>query len=118
MKETVNPFEYLRGQGVSDSDVIRENIDTITVYDDRKEIVKILVADAGNNRIAVGYNIYFLNGRHADKLPTLEAGVFVSKNNAILFFLGYIKKYASMFSNNVIFEVNRLIGEYSQSKLF
>lgn len=118
MQELVNPFESLRCPGIPDSDVIRDKFDTITVYNDRKEIVKILIAYAGNGRFAFGYDIYFLNGRHANKLPSLENGYSTTANNAVLYFLGYIKKYASRFSDNVIAEVNRLIGQYSQSTLF
>lgn len=118
MQDSVNPFEYLRCPGISDSDVIREDFDTVVVYDDRKEIVKILVADAGNGRYAFGYDIYFINGRHAHRLPSLENGYCTTANNAVLYFLGYIKKYASRFSYNVITEVNRLIGQYSQPRLF
>lgn len=118
MQDSVNPYESLRREGISDSNLIRDNFDTIVVYDDRKEIVKILVAYAGNSRFAFGYDIYFLNGRHANKLPSLEYGYCTTANNAVLYFLGYIKKYASRFSDNVITEVNRLIGQYSQSTLF
>lgn len=118
MKEPINPFEHLRHHGVPDSDFIRNNYTTITVYDDRNEIINILVANAGNGRFAFGYNIYFLNGRHADRLPSLEFGYCDSEKNAILYFLGYISKYASMFSDNAIHEVNRLIGKYSQQSLF
>lgn len=118
MQESVNPFESLRYPGIPDSDVIRYQFDTITVYDDRKEIVKILVADAGNGRFAFGYDIYFHGGGHVVITPTLENGYCTTFNNAVLYFLGYIKKYASRFSDNVITEVNRLIGQYSQATLF
>lgn len=118
MQDSVNSFESLRCPGIPDSEAIRDEFDTITVYDDRKEIVKILVADAGNGRFAFGYDIYFLNGRHASRLPSLENGYCTTANNAVLYFLGYIRKYASRFSNNVISEVNRLIGYYSQATLF
>lgn len=118
MQNSINPFESLRYPGIDDSDVIRTNFDTIEVYNNRREIVKILVADAGNGRFAFGYDIYFRNGRNAQRLPTLEMGYCSSKQNAILYFLGYIKKYASMFSENVIFEVDRLIGQYQQPSLF
>lgn len=118
MQESVNPFESLRCPGIPDGDVIRDKFDTVTVYDDRKEIVKILIAYAGNGRFAFGYDIYFLNGRHANRLPSLENGYCTTANNAVLYFLGYIKKYASRFSNNVISEVDHLIGQYSQPSLF
>ncbi|MBQ7941124.1 MAG: hypothetical protein IJ328_01785 [Muribaculaceae bacterium] len=118
MQESVNPFERLRCPGIADSEAIKEKFETITVYDDRKETVKILVADAGNGRYAFGYDIYFLNGRHAIRLPSLESGYCTSFGNAVLYFLGYIKKYGSMFSIGVINEVNRLIGEYTQTRLF
>ena len=118
MQDSVNPFEHLRFPGIPESDVVRDKFDTITVFDDRKEIVKILVADDGNGRFTFGYDIYFINGRHACKLPSLENGYCTTYNNAVLYFLGYIKKYDSRFSENVIFEVNRLIGKYSQTSLF
>ena len=118
MQESVNPFESLRCSGIPDSDVIRDKFDTVTVYDDRKETVKILIAYAGNGRFAFGYDIYFLNGRHANRLPSLENGYCTTANNAVLYILGYIKKYGSRFSNNVITSVNSLIGQYSQSTLF
>lgn len=118
MKEEINPFESLRHPGVLDSDVIRTNFKTITVFSSRTESVQILVADGGNDRWAFGYNINFANGRRANRLPCLEMGYCSSERNAILYFLGYIKKYASMFSENVIYETNRLIGQYSQDSLF
>ena len=117
MQESVNLFEFLRCPGIPDSDVI-DKFDTVVVYNDRKEIVKILVADTGNGRFAFGYDIFFLNGRQAKRLPSLENGYCTTANNAVLYFLGYIKKYASRFSDNVIREVNRLIGQYSQPTLF
>lgn len=116
MQESVNPFESLRCPGIPDGDI--DAFDTIIVYNDRKEIVKILVADAGDGRFAFGYDIFFLNGRHAKKRPSLEMGYCLSRDNAILYFLGYMRKYASYFSNNVISEVDRLIGQYSQATLF
>lgn len=118
MQESINPFESLRCPGVPDSDVIRTNFKTITVFSDRTESVQILIADGGNGRWAFGYNINFANGRRANRLPCLEMGYCTSEQNAILYFLGYIKKYASMFSDNVIYETNRLIGQYSQNSLF
>lgn len=116
--QELNPFEHLRLPGIPDSVAIRNNFDTIVVYDDRTEVVKILVADAGNNRFAFGYDIYFLNGRHANRLPSLENGYCTTANNAVLYFLGYIKKYASRFSENVRLAVDRLIWQYSQLTLF
>ena len=118
MLNSINPFETLRLPGTPDSVAIRDNFETIVVYDDRKEVVKILVADAGDDRFVFGYDIYFLNGRHANRLPSLENGYCTTANNAVLYFLGYIKKYASRFSENVGLAVDRLIGQYSQQTLF
>ena len=118
MQESINLFEALRFPGVPDSDSIRTNFKVITVFSNSTESVQILVADGGNNRWAFGYNINFANGRRANRLPCLEMGYCTSERNAILYFLGYIKKYASMFSENVIYETNRLIGQYSQNSLF
>lgn len=118
MQKSINPFESLRCPGIPDSDVIRTNYKTITVFSDRTESVQILVADGGNNRWAFGYNINFADGRRANRLPCLEMGYCTSEQNAILYFLGYILKYNSMFSDNVIHEMNRLIAVYSQPSLF
>ena len=118
MKDLPNPFEAMLQPGIEYSDVIREGFETIEVFNNRKEVIKILIADAGDNRFAFGYDIYFLSGRNAQRLPSLEMGYCSSRVNAILYFLGYIKTYASMFSENVIFEVDRLIGQYLQSSLF
>lgn len=118
MQNLINPFESLRYPGIPDGDIIRNNFDTIEVYNDRKEIVKILVTDIGNGQFAFGYDIYFLDGRHVCRLPSSELGLCTSANNAVLYFLGYIKKHHYMFSENVIHEVDKLIGRYRQLSLF
>ncbi len=118
MTPSSNPFESLRNPGTEDAELIRDNFETIEVYNDRTEILKILVADAGNGRWAFGYDLYFFNGRHADRLPSLEMGYCSSRENAILYFLGYIKSYSTMFSADAIDAVDKMIAQYIAPKLF
>ena len=118
MKDLPNPFEAMLQPGIESSDLIREGFETIEVFNNRKEVIKILIADAGDNRFAFGYDIYFLSGRNAQRLPSLEMGYCTSRVNAILYFLGYILQYNSMFSDSAIHEVKKLIATYSQPKLF
>lgn len=118
MQSSVNPFEALRFPGIPDSEDIRNNLEYIEVFNNRKEIVKVIIADAGDGKFTFGYDIYFASGRVAQKLPSLEMGFCTSRNNALLYFLGYMKKYSSHFSDLVMFEVDKLIGKIQQNSLF
>ena len=113
-----NPFEFLRKPGLEDSAPICDGFETIEVCNDRHEIVKILVADAGEGRYAFGYDIYFASGRHVCLLPSLKSGYCTSRREAILFMSGYIKQYSSMFSDAAIAEVEKLISQYITPSLF
>lgn len=118
MKEPLNQFESLRQPAILDSVEIRENLNTISVFDSRRENVKIIIAKVSDRCYAAGYDIYFKSGRHASLLPTCELGWFLSENEAVLYWLGYIKKYASMFSDDAICAVEHLIGKFQQTSLF
>lgn len=113
-----NTFEYLRKPGIKDSTPIRDGFETIEVYNDRKEIVKTLVADAGNARWTFGYDIYFATGRHACMIPSLEPGYCTSRSDAILFMLGYMRRHPTKFSDAVIAEIDKLIAQSITPTLF
>lgn len=118
MLQTSNHYENLRHEGVEDyADVRTYPIETFTVFDNRVEQIEILTTSHAN-RWAVGYKIRFADGRSVYNLPSFERGWFDSQRNAILYFLGYIKTYASMFTPEAIDEVDRVIPQYAQQSLF
>lgn len=118
MKNSVNPYEMYRKPGIPESGPIRHGHRVLPVFSAEKESIQIITADAGYNRVALGYNIYFENGRNAYRLPSLESGWYVNEQEAILFFLGYVKKYSCLFFKEAIAEVNRQIMLHSQMSLF
>lgn len=118
MLQHSNYFEHLRNPGIEDySEPKTYPLDKIVVFDNRVEQIEIYTTSHGD-RWAVGYNIRFADGRSAYNLPSFERGWFSSQRNAVLYFLGYLKTYANMFTPDAIAEVERLIPEYSQQRMF
>lgn len=112
-----NPYENYRVREFENSGEIR-NYSNHVVVDDRRERVELLIAQVSSDKYALGYDIYFADGRRASRLPSLEYGYFASERNAKLYFLGYIKQYSMRFLPSTIEAADELIRKIIQPPLF
>ena len=112
-----NPYEKYRVREFENWGESR-NYSSHAVVDDRRERVELLIAQVTNNKFAIGYDIYFADGRRASRLPSLEYGYFVSERDAKLYFLGYIKQYSARFLPSTIEAADDLIRKITQLELF
>lgn len=77
-----------------------------------------LIGQVAPDKFAIGYDIFFADGRRAGRLPSLEFGYFVREREAKLYFLGYIKQNRSRFLPSTIEAVDDLIRTIIQPGLF
>lgn len=112
-----NPYENYRVREFENSGEIR-NYSSHVVVDDRRERVEFLIAQVSSDKYALGYDIYFADGRRASRLPSLEYGYFTSERNAKLYFLGYIKQHSARFLPSTIEAADELIRKIIQPPLF
>ncbi len=115
--ESINPYENFRVRFFEASGEIRD-YKKVVIVDDRKESVTLLIGEVSPDKFAIGYDIYFADGRHAGRLPSLEYGYFTDEIKAKLYFLGYIKQNASRFLPSSLETVDGLIRETAQLGLF
>lgn len=112
-----NPYENYRVREFENSGEIR-NYSNHVVVDDRRERVELLIAQVSSDKYALGYDIYFADGRRASRLPSLEYGYFMKEREAKLYFLGYIKQNQARFLPSTVEAVEELIRSTIQPELF
>lgn len=108
MSVNFNPYENYRIRVFENSGELR-NYKKDVVVDNRRERVVLLIGQVAPDKFAIGYDIFFADGRRAGRLPSLEFGYFVREREAKLYFLGYIKQNRSRFLPSTIEAVDDLI---------
>ena len=117
MSVNFNPYENYRIRVFENSGELR-NYKKDVVVDNRRERVVLLIGQVAPDQFAIGYDIFFADGRRAGRLPSLEFGYFVREREAKLYFLGYIKQNRSRFLPSTIEAVDDLIRTIIQPGLF
>lgn len=117
MSVNFNPYENYRIRVFENSGELR-NYKKDVVVDNRRERVVLLIGQVAPDKFAIGYDIYFADGRRASRLPSLEYGYFASERDAKLYFLGYIKQYSMRFLPSTIEAADELIRKIIQPPLF
>ena len=117
MSVNFNPYENYRIRVFENSGELR-NYKKEVVVDNRRERVVLLIGQVAPDKFAIGYDIFFADGRRAGRLPSLEFGYFVREREAKLYFLGYIKQNRSRFLPSTIEAVDDLIRTIIQPGLF
>lgn len=112
-----NKYEHLRMQGFDD-DTERNEFRVQRVYRSGVENIDVFTADVAPGRVALGYNIWFANGRNVMRKPMAEAGVFRTDSDALLWFLGYITAHGKYFTADALAEVRRQSLKLEQGSLF
>lgn len=112
-----NEFEYLRIPEIHV--VLNANItESILLYNASHESVTLHISEVAPKQWAIGYQIYFENGRIAEKKPGDLAGWFKSAKDAELYFLGYMLQYSDCFTDSCIYEIKKRILKLIQPDLF
>lgn len=88
MSVNFNPYENYRIRVFENSGELR-NYKKDVVVDNRRERVVLLIGQVAPDKFAIGYDIFFADGRRAGRLPSLEFGYFVREREAKLYFVGY-----------------------------
>lgn len=92
-----NDFEgLLRRDGLRDKAAARWR--THVVHDDGHEIVRLLTAEVEPGQWAVGYDLYFADGRSARRVPNLAWGWGGSERVVMLWMTGYCLSWGEFFS--------------------
>lgn len=112
-----NPFKDLLVPEFKDTPPQKE-YKTVDVFFDSSEAIRITLAEPYMGKWALGYSLYFKDGRSACRLPSLEYGYFNSEREAILYFTGMITENANFFSSAAIDAVRKLMDEKLQDTLF
>lgn len=95
--EVVNEFEgLLRRDGLRD--VAAQSWKSHVVHDDGHEIVQLLTSEVEPGKWAVGYDLYFLDGRSAHRVPNLAWGWGGSERVVMLWMTGYCLSWGKFFS--------------------
>lgn len=75
-----------------------ETWNTHKVFDDGHEIVRFLTAEVESGKWAVGYDMYFADGRSAHRVPNLAYGWGGSERVVMLWMTGYCLSWGTWFS--------------------
>ena len=71
---------------------------THNVYDDGHEIIRLLTAEIEPGKWAVGYGLYFTDGRSAHRVPNLAWGWGGSERVVMLWMTGYCLSWGKFFT--------------------
>jgi hypothetical protein len=82
------------------------------------EAITALVAETAPGEWSYGYDILFANGRKAFRYPSREYGVFITEQDAILYFCGCILSCRDNFTAEAIDMVKERTLELMQHTLF
>ena len=82
MSVNFNPYENYRIRVFENSGELR-NYKKDVVVDNRRERVVLLIGQVAPDKFAIGYDIFFADGRRAGRLPSLEFGYFVRERSSI-----------------------------------
>lgn len=87
MSVNFNPYENYRIRVFENSGELR-NYKKDVVVDNRRERVVLLIGQVAPDKFAIGYDIFFADGRRAGRLPSLEFGYFCQGTRGEALFLG------------------------------
>ena len=113
----VNEYEHLLVRNYYTDGGDMRDYNSLRVYNDRTESVIVLTAEVAG-KWAVGYQLLFANGRHAERLPNLEYGYCRSEREALLWFLGYCKMWKQYFTADTMQAIEHKMHDLAQSSLF
>ena len=71
---------------------------THLIHDDGREIIRLLTAEIEPGKWAVGYDLYFADGRSAHRVPNLAWGWGGSERVVMLWMTGYCLSWGKFFS--------------------
>lgn len=79
-------------------DVAAKRWHSHVVYDDGHEVVRLLTAEVEPGKWAVGYDLWFTNGRRAHRAPNLAFGWGGSERVVMLWMTGYCLSWGRYFT--------------------
>ena len=91
---------------------------THVVHDDGHEIVRLLTAEVEPGKWAVGYDLYFADGRSAHRVPNLAWGWGGSERVVMLWMTGYCLSWGKFFSADACEALRREQQKWKQLNLF
>lgn len=112
-----NPFKHLLVPDFKESCPVND-FRKIEVFFDSAEVITINVAEPVRGKWALGYALYFRDGRSAYRLPSLEYGFFRSERDAVLYFTGQLLENESLFSEGACEAVKKLRDQQQQASIF
>lgn len=95
--EVVNEFDNLLCRDDL-KDMAAECWKSHVVYNDGREILRLLTAEVEPGKWAVGYDLYFADGRSAHRVPNLACGWGGSERVVMLWMTGYCLSWGKFFT--------------------
>lgn len=116
--QTSNRYDYLRScyRGRDATNMLEPSRKRIGEDPETIDILSSLIPDSG--QFAVGFIVYWADGRSSQRKPDPAFGVFESEREARLWAVGYMLAYAKHFTRSTQSDLKKAEYELAQQVLF